>query len=136
MQGDKRNFLFRYYAEFLIRYKPKYFVFENVLGLQTAGNKKYLNEMMELFNSIGYSVAKPTVLNAEEYGVLQRRRRVIIIGQRGKKKFPFPKPETMENNWQTKKDLFFDLPKLKPGDEKPILFLKYHTPLCSFQHGQ
>ncbi len=81
MQGDKRNFLFRYYAEFLIRYKPKYFVFENVLGLLTAGNKKYLNEMIELFDSIGYSVAEPTVLNAEEYGVLQRRTRVIIIGQ-------------------------------------------------------
>ncbi|MEP7127789.1 MAG: DNA (cytosine-5-)-methyltransferase [Chitinophagales bacterium] len=120
MQGDKRNFLFRYYAEFLMRYKPKYFVFENVLGLQTAGNKKYLNEMMELFDSIGYSVAEPTVLNAEEYGVLQKRRRVIIIGQQGRKKFPFPKPETIENNWQTKKDLLFDLPKLKPGEEKPI----------------
>jgi DNA (cytosine-5)-methyltransferase 1 len=49
MEGDKRNFLFRYYAQFLIRYKPKYFVFENVLGLLTAGNKKYLNEMMQLF---------------------------------------------------------------------------------------
>ena len=36
MKGDKRNFLFRYYAQFLIRYKPKFFVFENVLGLLTA----------------------------------------------------------------------------------------------------
>ncbi len=95
-------------------------MFENVLGLLTAGNKKYLNEMIELFDSIGYSVAEPTVLNAEEYGVLQRRRRVIIIGQRGKKKFLFPKPKTMENNWQIQKDLFFDLPKLKPGDEMPV----------------
>ncbi len=120
MRWDKRNFLFRFYAQFLIRYQPKYFVFENVLGLLTAGNARYLNEMIELFHSIGYSVAEPTVLNAEEYGVLQRRRRVIIIGQRGKKKFSFPKPKTMENIWQTKKDLFFDLPKLKPGDELPV----------------
>ena len=120
MRWDKRNFLFRYYAQFLIRYQPKYFVFENVLGLLTAGNARYLNEMIELFNSIGYSVAEPTVLNAEEYGVLQRRRRVIIIGQRGRKEFLFPSPEKMENTWQTKKDLFFDLPKLKPGDELPV----------------
>ncbi|MBK7889207.1 MAG: DNA cytosine methyltransferase [Bacteroidetes bacterium] len=120
MEGDKRNFLFRYYAEFLIRYKPKYFVFENVLGILTAGNKKYLNEMMQLFESIGYSVAKPTVLNAEEYGVLQKRRRVIIIGHKGKKKFNFPELETVVNNWETKKDLFFDLPKLKPGEELHI----------------
>jgi DNA (cytosine-5)-methyltransferase 1 len=120
MEGDKRNFLFRYYAEFLIRYKPKYFVFENVLGLLTAGTKKYLNEMMQLFESIGYSVAEPTVLNAEEYGVLQKRRRVVIIGQRGKKKFDFPELETVANNWETKKDLFFDLPNLKPGEELQI----------------
>ncbi len=120
MRWDKRNFLFRFYAQFLVRYQPKYFVFENVLGLLTAGNARYLNEMIDLFNSIGYSVAEPTVLNAEEYGVLQRRRRVIIIGQRGKKKFQFPNPEKMENTWQIKKDLFFDLPKLKPGDELPV----------------
>lgn len=120
MEGDKRNFLFRYYAQFLIRYKPKYFVFENVLGLLTAGNKKYLNEMILLFESIGYSIAEPTVLNAEDYGVLQKRRRVIIIGQRGKKKFNFPELEKVVNNWETKKDLFFDLPKLKAGEELRI----------------
>ncbi len=120
MEGDKRNYLFRYYAQFLERYRPKYFVFENVLGLRTAGNKKYLNEMIRLFDSIGYSVAEPTVLNAEEYGVLQKRRRVIIIGQRGKKKFDFPMPDKISNSWQTKKDLLFDLPKLKPGDELQI----------------
>lgn len=130
MEGDKRNFLFRYYAEFLIRYKPKYFVFENVLGLLTAGNKKYLNEMMQLFESIGYSVAEPTVLNAEEYGVLQKRRRVIIIGHRGKKKFNFPEIKTVVNNWETKKDLFYDLPKLKPGEELQIA--KYTKPINEY----
>jgi DNA (cytosine-5)-methyltransferase 1 len=119
MKGDKRNFLFRYYAQFLIRYKPKYFVFENVLGLLTAGNAKYLNEMLELFSEIGYS-ADFQVLNSEEYGVLQRRRRVIIIGRKGKAKFTFPKLETVENSWQTKKDLFFDLPALFPGQEMQV----------------
>ncbi|MCU0421535.1 MAG: DNA cytosine methyltransferase [Bacteroidia bacterium] len=120
MKGDKRNFLFRYYAKFLIRYKPKYFVFENVLGLLTAGNAKYLNEMLELFEEIGYS-ADMKVLNAEEYGVLQKRRRVIIIGRKGKTKFQFPELQKMENNWQTKRDLFFDLPYLKPGQELEVV---------------
>jgi len=76
MKGDKRNFLFRYYGEFLNRYKPKYFVFENVLGLLTAGNKMYLNEMIQLFKSLGYSVAEPTVLNAEEY--LAGKKRLVL----------------------------------------------------------
>ena len=129
MQGDKRNFLFRYYAEFLDRYKPKYFVFENVLGLQTAGNKKYLNEMIQLFSDIGYSTDLK-VLNAEEYGVLQRRRRVIIIGHRSKKKFSFPELETIPNNYQIKRDLFYDLPKLKPGEELQVA--KYTMPINEY----
>lgn len=130
MKGDKRNFLFRYYAEFLIKYKPKYFVFENVLGLLTAGNKRYLNEMIQLFESIGYSVAEPTVLNAEDYGVLQKRRRVIIIGIRGNKKIHFPDLQKVENKWQIKKDLFYDLPYLNPGDECNIV--KYTKPINEY----
>lgn len=130
MKGDKRNFLFRYYAEFLIKYKPKYFVFENVLGLLTAGNKRYLKEMIKLFESIGYSVAVPTVLNAEEYGVLQKRRRVIVMGQRGKRKFNFPELEKVENSWQIKKDLFYDLPYLNPGEELHVA--KYTKPINEY----
>jgi DNA (cytosine-5)-methyltransferase 1 len=129
MQGDKRNYLFRHYAAFLDRYKPKYFVFENVLGLQTAGNKKYLNEMIQLFSGIGYSIDMQ-VLNAEEYGVLQRRRRVVIIGQRGKRIFQFPELEKTENNFQIKRDLFFDLPKLRPGEERPIA--QYTKPINEY----
>lgn len=129
MQGDKRNFLFRYYAQFLDKYKPNYFVFENVLGLQTAGNKKYLNEMLQLFSNIGYSTDLK-VLNAEEYGVLQRRRRVVIIGKKSKRKFEFPVLETKPNNYQVKRDLFYDLPKLKPGEELQIA--KYTMPINEY----
>jgi DNA (cytosine-5)-methyltransferase 1 len=120
MKGDKRNYLFRYYGEFLEHYEPEYFVFENVLGLLTAGNSKYLKEMLNLFEEHGYSVAKPTVLNAEDYGVLQKRRRVIIIGRKGKGKFEFPMPEKIDNRWKTKQDLLFDLPKLIPGQELDV----------------
>jgi DNA (cytosine-5)-methyltransferase 1 len=130
MSGDKRNYLFRHYAEFLVRYKPKYFVFENVLGLLTAGNKKYLNEMLCLFEEIGYA-ADFKILNAEEYGVLQKRRRVIIIGRKGKAKFEFPELETIENNWQVKKDLFADLPYLIPGQEMNIA--KYTKKINEYQ---
>ncbi len=119
MSGDKRNYLFRHYAEFLVRYKPKYFVFENVLGLLTAGNKKYLNEMLSLFEEIGYS-ASCKVLNTEDYGVLQKRRRVIIIGRKGKTKFEFPELDVIDNKWQIKKDLLVDLPNLEPGQEMKI----------------
>lgn len=129
MKGDNRNFLFRYYAEFLNRYEPKYFVFENVVGLKTAGNKKYLNEMLKLFSKIGYST-DIKVLNAEDYGVLQRRRRIIIIGQRGSNKFHFPELESSPNNYQIKRDLFYDLPKLKQGEELQVA--RYVKPINEY----
>jgi DNA (cytosine-5)-methyltransferase 1 len=129
MKGDIRNYLFRYYAMFLDRYKPKYLVFENVLGLLTAGNKKYLNEMLQLFSESGYS-SDMKVLNAEEYGVLQKRKRVVIIGHHSKKKFEFPELETKPNHYQVKKDLFYDLPKLKPGEE--LLIAKYTKPINKY----
>lgn len=130
MKGDKRNFLFRYYARFLSHYKPKYFVFENVLGLLTAGNSRYLNEMVQLFDELGYSVSQPTVLNSEDYDVLQKRRRVIIIGQRGKKKFQFPLLETTNFSWQIQRDLFSDLPILNHGQE--LNLASYRAPINSY----
>ena len=130
MIGDKRNYLFRHYAEFLVRYKPKFFVFENVLGLLTAGNKKYMNEMLALFEEIGYS-SDFKILNAEDYGVLQRRRRVIIIGRKGKSNFKFPDLKKMENSWQIMKDLFSDLPNLIPGQEMHIA--KYTRKINEYQ---
>ncbi|MFZ6011989.1 MAG: DNA cytosine methyltransferase [Bacteroidota bacterium] len=127
MRGDKRNFLFRYYGEFLHRYKPKMFVFENVLGLLSAGNKKYLNEMLELFADLGYS-ADVNILNSSDFGVLQTRRRVIIVGRKGKTTFKLPLLEKCEHNWQVKRDLFSDLPALKPGQE---LQTAYYTKVSS-----
>ncbi|MDE0088819.1 MAG: DNA cytosine methyltransferase, partial [Candidatus Poribacteria bacterium] len=52
MKKDKRNNLYLFYAEFLKRYKPQYFVFENVPGLLSAKDEEgnsYLELMLELF---------------------------------------------------------------------------------------
>ena len=78
MQGDKRNYLFFYYAEFLKRYKPACFVFENVTGLLSAKDKNgkpYLSTMLDLFAKCGYRT-EYKVLSAEDYGVLQKRKRI------------------------------------------------------------
>jgi len=120
MRYDDRNFLFRLYSEFLKKYKPKYFVFENVKGLLSANN--HFNQMLELFqsNEIGYTVSWK-ILNAFDYGVLQSRERVIIIGKRGNDNFQFPELKKIINKWSVKNDLFRDLPILKPGSNKPVM---------------
>lgn len=119
MSKDKRNYLFRDYALFLKRFQPRFFVFENVLGLLTAGNAKYFTEMKQLFQEVGYNISWK-VLKAEDYGVLQKRRRVIIIGHRGDKPFDFPEIATLPNSWEVLRDLFSDLPVLAPGQAMHI----------------
>ena len=85
MVGDSRNYLYILYAEFLRRYHPRYFVFENVVGLLSAKDKDgklYFDKMRQLFRDCGYSVEFQK-LNAKDYGVLQNRSRIILIGKYG-----------------------------------------------------
>jgi len=79
MKRDPRNFLYVQYAEYLEKYQPKMFVFENVLGLKSAGNGIYLYNMEKLFLKKGYKIHIFSV-KAENFGVLQKRRRLLIIG--------------------------------------------------------
>lgn len=129
MKWDRRNYLFRYYAAFLKKYKPEYFIFENVLGLLSAGNKKYFNEMLKLFDDCGYKTDFK-VFNSEHYGVLQKRKRVIIMGKRDVNEFTFPEVVGVENNWQIIKDLFYDLPVLKEGEALNIS--EYAAPINEY----
>lgn len=79
MVGDPRNFLYVQYADYLEKYKPKMFVFENVLGLLSAGKGIYLENMRKLFAKKGYSFTEFKV-NANDFGVLQNRKRILIVG--------------------------------------------------------
>lgn len=118
LKDDERNYLYKDYASFLIKYKPKLFLFENVPGLYTANGGLYYKNLKKYFKSIGYHLDDET-LDAADFGVLQRRERVILIGWRKDLKFSYPQFRKVKNNWNVKK-LFEDLPKLKPGDYKML----------------
>ena len=117
MQKDDRNFLYVQYGEFLRKYQPKYFVFENVMGLLSAKPKegeKYLDKLIELYREIGYET-EFKVLHASNYGVLQKRKRVILIGKKGKDKGFYPDFIPHESN-SIVKEIFKGLPKLSAGE--------------------
>jgi DNA (cytosine-5)-methyltransferase 1 len=116
MKGDSRNYLFLYYAEFLKRYKPLYFVFENVTGLLSAKDNdgtSHLDNMRRLFREAGYETEIMT-LSAEDYGVLQRRKRIFLVGKQGTTKIFYPEPEKW-NPGVCVKEVFADLPSLQAG---------------------
>ena len=126
MLGDKRNFLYIQYANYLEEYKPKLFVFENVLGLKSAKDGHYLRDMKKLFLKKGYEMQLFTV-DAKNFGVLQSRRRVIIIGWKKTLKLNIPNLEEHKSNLAGKvKSILSDLPALQPG-EGIDKYVKYKT---------
>ena len=126
MKGDSRNYLFVQYAEFLSKYQPKMFVFENVIGLKSAREGHYLNEMKKLFHHKGYDV-KLFTLEAINFGVLQNRKRIIILGWQKNKKIDLPDLEDikMDKNFLVQ-ELLEDLPKIKAGEGEDK-YLNYKT---------
>lgn len=91
---DTRGTMFYHYATFLKKLQPKMFLFENVRGLLTHDKGKTFKTIYNIFEEQGYEV-KYSVLNALDYGVAQKRERLILIGVRNDLakniSFEFPK---------------------------------------------
>ena len=78
---DDRGMLFFEMCRILRERQPKCFIAENVKGILTANKKEAFPLILQEFENSGYDV-KYTILNAADYGVPQKRERVIIVGFR------------------------------------------------------
>ena len=78
---DERGMLFFEMVKILKARQPRFFVAENVKGILSANKGKAFPMIMKEFSDAGYTVTHK-LLNASEYGVPQKRERVIIIGFR------------------------------------------------------
>jgi DNA (cytosine-5)-methyltransferase 1 len=120
VKDDHRNFLYKFYVQFLNKYKPKMFVFENVPGLRSAGGGEYYSNLRKALIDAKYHLIEHDLV-ASDYGVLQARKRIIIIGIRKKgnqKKYPdvdFDKINLDDNI--TVNDVLSDLPSTFPGNK-------------------
>jgi DNA (cytosine-5)-methyltransferase 1 len=114
IEDDPRNKLYIQYGRFLKEFKPKAFVFENVPGLLSANNGEHFKNLKAYFRRLGYEVYNAT-LNAADFGVVQARKRIIIVGWKKENDFGFPNFETTGQKY-TVYDAFNDLPKLHPGE--------------------
>lgn len=118
MKNDPRNFLYKEYAKFLKRYKPKVFVFENVMGLITAENGSYFKNMKAYFKRIGYNLDY-TIQKSEDFGVLQKRRRIILIGWKKGLDFKYPNFDKINATFNIEQ-ILIDLKSLKPGEQNNV----------------
>lgn len=151
---DVRGTMFYYYAEFIKQLKPKMFFAENVKGLTTHDGGKTIETMINVFEDLGYKV-EWKVLNAWDYGVAEKRQRVVIIGIRkdltDKVKFEYPiqheykpvlrdvlkdVPESVGAKYPEKKKKVFDL--VPPGGywrDLPDDVAKEYMKSCYYMGG-
>ena len=129
MEHDKRNFLYEQYVAFLNKYQPKVFVFENVPGILSAKNGEHFANIKKSINKAGYTVDYK-ILDAKDFGVLQSRKRVILIGWLTGLSLNYPNFKPINNQWKVLNDLFYDLPSLKPGEIPKISY--YTNPINDY----
>lgn len=91
-EDDERNVLYKQLIRVIKDKKPKFFLAENVKGILSIGKGTVIEMIMSDFSEMGYRVQK-RVLNAADYGVPQKRERVIIVGVRDDIPFTYQYPE-------------------------------------------
>ena len=79
---DPRNELILRYFEFVNSLKSKVFLMENVPGILWSRHKDFLDEFYAVAKASGYKIYDPVTVDARDYGVPQRRKRVFILGVR------------------------------------------------------
>ena len=147
MRDDYRNYLFESYIEVVKCFKPKVIVFENVEGILSAkpGGINIIDKITEEFLKAGYvitnNIRKNALLDLSEFGIAQKRKRVILLGL-NKNVFGEECNDILNEFYNeqlikfkvskkvTVKDVIGDLPKLMPRDsEKKVGKKKYsHFP--------
>lgn len=106
---DPRNYLFKHYFNVVKTVKPKVFVMENVKGIMTMQDGKIFEEIKNIFQNADMLDGAPyklyyRVVKAVEFGVPQKRERMIIIGTT-------IEDVDIESLWElTKKQMMTDYP--------------------------
>ena len=121
--NNPSNRLVYKFWEFVKGLMPKWFVMENVAGLEEYSKGKLKEELLKLFMESGYNT-KSIVLNAANFGVPQKRRRIFFVGNRVKKRLDFLDSMNKTNSlpYVTVREAIDDLPILENGnsiDHKP-----------------
>ncbi|MDO5676801.1 MAG: DNA cytosine methyltransferase [Propionibacteriaceae bacterium] len=111
---DKRNQLWKYYADTILKAQPQFFVLENVPRFLTSPQFNQFEELCLPGGNLRDYTFQARILNAAEYGTAQLRKRVILIGHH--RDLPFPGfPEVAgtfqdPSDWKTVRSALRNLP--------------------------
>lgn len=125
--NDPRNKLVLTLAKIVAVIRPEFCVIENVPGLPTGSGKDVFQEALEVLKSAGYSNVAWQVLNVADYGVPQRRRRLLLIASR---LYPVSIPKPSEDARKTVRQTIAGLPAIAAGATDPNDYL-HSSPTAS-----
>ena len=128
---DNRNHLVEEYISKVVVIRPKMFILENVPGIEGKRGHSILHNALAKVEESGYFIHE-RILDAQDYGVPQRRRRVVIVGERkdhDSPLFEYPKPCKSRT---TVRETIASLPEPpKDGSEHPDVSLHRRDKLSS-----
>lgn len=119
-ETDDRNYMYKEFARFVKVLQPKVVVLENVSGMKSTGN--FVHDIETHLSRIGKMKVKSELLYAPDYGVPQKRTRLVFVGIQNEE-FDFSKikkthgPET-QREYVNIKQAIGDLPSLKNKETK------------------
>ncbi|AST07885.1 site-specific DNA methylase [Anoxybacillus flavithermus NBRC 109594] len=132
---DSRNYLFYYYLNIVKEFQPKAFVFENVPGILTAKDGQIFSVIQEEFDNIGYTILsgndpehKNNIIDFSDYGVFQRRKRVVLFGFKKELNYTYPDFSRFTEYWNEEKNtrnVIGDLPSLSPREGEDLKLIEY-----------
>ena len=111
--------LYQYGVKALYRFKPLFFMAENVSGLTGAKNRAAFDQILHELEQAGYTVT-PHTYRFEEYGLPQARHRVVIVGYRDDLGLTFTPPQPGEERMTARQALECPpIPADAPNHELP-----------------
>lgn len=128
-EDDERNLLYKEFIKFIEILKPKAIVLENVSGMKSTGT--FVNDIEQDLSRAANMSVKSQLLSAADYGVPQKRNRLLFVGVQDNI-FDFNKiikthGEGTSQPYVTIKEAIGDLPSLQPKESKDF----YATPPLS-----
>lgn len=91
--ADPRNDLVQHFARLVAELQPRAFVMENVPGMLSGKTRPLLDRTIRFLTEAGYRITLPVqVLDAANFGVPQKRKRLFLLGLRGEDVWTIPYP--------------------------------------------
>ena len=126
--------LYTYGISVLLQYKPKWFLAENVGGLQSANEGKAFKRIQKDMINAGYRIY-PNLYHFEEYGIPQARHRMIIVGIRDDLDYEFKIPSPALYKMKTCREAIEVPPIPSDAYNNEVDYDGVFKPLFRNQHG-